>query len=274
MDNDCVVPRLPVDGESIRFNDWNISYEKSHILKSICKQGSTKCCEKDDAARCELCHYQYSLDLPHLPDMVFHKNKLVLQHKDGALMEFQPMDALALIDNGKQPQPLEVACAQEWRHTRCPEQTREEKFKPFDWTFTSTYQGTMNEKIRSETTDMTLNKFKLMQRENIIFYTDLTLFEDELHDHGISVMSVRIRVMPSGFFILLRHFLRIDDVLMRMNDTRFHHEIENDYILKEVVHREAPCDKLKSSMAFWTNPDEMQNYLPVLSKQMHKLSFK
>lgn len=68
----------------------------------------------------------------------------------------------------------------------------EEKFKPFDWTFTSTYQGTMNEKVRAEATDQTLNKFKLMQRENIIFYHDLTLFEDELHDHGISVMSVRI----------------------------------------------------------------------------------
>lgn len=68
----------------------------------------------------------------------------------------------------------------------------EEKFKPFDWTFTSTYQGTMNDKVRTECTDQTLNKFKLMQRENIMFYHDLTLFEDELHDHGISVMSVRI----------------------------------------------------------------------------------
>ncbi|KAH8325858.1 hypothetical protein KR067_009265, partial [Drosophila pandora] len=267
----CFVPRLPVDSEAIRFHDWAISYEKSHILKSICKMGSTQCCDKEDANRCDLCHYQHSLELPHLPDMVFHKNKLILKHKDGALLEFKPMDALALVANGKQP--LEVACAQEWRETR-PEQTMEEKFKPFDWTFTSTYQGTMNEKVRAEPTDQTLNKFKLMQRENIIFYHDLTLFEDELHDHGISVMSVRIRVMPSGFFILLRHFLRVDDVLIRMHDTRFHHEIENDYILKEYIHREAPCSELQSSVAFWTNPDEMQNYLPVKAKELHKLFFK
>ncbi|XP_030378456.1 TIP41-like protein [Scaptodrosophila lebanonensis] len=272
MANECFVPRLPVDSESISFNDWLISYEKSHILKSICKQGSTKCCEKDDANCCELCHYQYSLELPHLPDMVFHKNRLVLKHKDGASLEFMPMDALALVANGKQ-QALEVACAQEWRETRS-EQTMEEKFKPFDWTFTSTYQGTMNEKFRSEATEQTLNKFKLMQRENIIFYHDLTLYEDELHDHGISVMSVRIRVMPSGFFILLRHFLRIDNVLIRMHDTRFHHEVENDYILKEYIHREAPCSDLQSSVAFWTNPDEMQNYLPVKTKELQKLYFK
>ncbi|XP_034476593.1 TIP41-like protein isoform X2 [Drosophila innubila] len=154
------------------------------------------------------------------------------------------------------------------------EQNMEQKYKPFDWTFTSTYQGTLNDKFRSEPTDQTLNKMKLMQRENILFYHDLTLYEDELHDHGISAMSVRIRVMPSGFFVLLRHFLRIDDVLIRMHDTRFHCEIENDYILKEYIHREAPCTALQSSVSFWTNPDEMQNYLPVKSKELHKLYFK
>lgn len=148
----------------------------------------------------------------------------------------------------------------------------EQKFKPFDWTFTSTYQGTLNEKFRSEPTEQTLNKMKLMQRENILFYHDLTLYEDELHDHGISVMSVRIvsrlaessssylivftslsmqRVMPSGFFVLLRHFLRIDDVLIRMHDTRFHYEIENDYILKEYIHREAPCTELQVNKQFY-----------------------
>jgi len=55
---------------------------------------------------------------------------------------------------------------------------------------------------------------------------------------------------------------------------RFHYEIENDFILKEYIHREAPCSELQNSVAFWTNPDEMQNFLPVKSKQMHKLFFK
>jgi len=110
------VPRLPVDREAIQFHGWAISYEKSHILKSSCKLGTTECCPKEAADRCDLCHYQYSLELPHLPDMVFHKNHLVLKHKDGAVIEFRPMEALAMVSNGKQP--LEVACAQEWRETR------------------------------------------------------------------------------------------------------------------------------------------------------------
>lgn len=33
------------------------------------------------------------------------------------------------------------------------------------------------------------------------------------------------RVMPSSFFLLLRFFLRIDGVLIRMNDTRLYHEV-------------------------------------------------
>lgn len=33
------------------------------------------------------------------------------------------------------------------------------------------------------------------------------------------------RVMPTSFFLLLRFFLRIDGVLIRMNDTRLYHEV-------------------------------------------------
>lgn len=56
------------------------------------------------------------------------------------------------------------------------------------------------------------------------------------------------RVMPSGFFILLRFFLRVDDVLIRINDTRFHYEIDNDYILKEYTSKEATVQKLQHVM--------------------------
>ncbi|XP_037938770.1 TIP41-like protein [Teleopsis dalmanni] len=270
MMEDIVVRNLPVDKENLAFEGWNIEYEKSHILKSMCKNGKDKTCEREDP--CELCTYSYALELPHLPDMVFHKNRLTLLHQNGALLDFNPMEALRFVDNGKQP--LQVACAQEWKESR-PNCHMEEKFKPFDWTFTTTYQGTMNEKIRTEPTTQQLNKFKLMQREKILFYHDLTLYEDELHDHGISSCSVKIRVMPSGFYILLRHFLRVDDVLIKMHDTRFHYEIENDYIFKEYTKREATYDELKSvPPALYTIPNEIENFLPIKMKESSKLFFK
>uniref|UniRef100_A0A1B0APQ4 TIP41-like protein n=1 Tax=Glossina palpalis gambiensis TaxID=67801 RepID=A0A1B0APQ4_9MUSC len=267
-----LVPRLPVDKESVEFHNWKISYEKSHILKSICQKGQDDKCKEDNDEFCELCTYRHALELPHLPDMVFRKNKLTLQHPNGAVLEFLPMDALRSVENGKQP--LQVACAQEWKESR-PETLVEEKFKPFDWTFTTEYQGTVNKMFRIEKCEQKLNKFKLMQREKILFYHDLTLFEDELHDNGISSCSVKIRVMPSGFFILLRHFLRVDNVLLKMHDTRFHYEIENDYVFKEYTKREATYDELKKvPPPLFTLPNEIEQYMPIKEQMAYKLFFK
>ncbi|CAO1635028.1 unnamed protein product [Parajaminaea phylloscopi] len=58
--------------------------------------------------------------------------------------------------------------------------------------------------------------------EPILFYDDLVLFEDELGDNGSSMLGVKIRVMPSGFLILQRFFLRVDDVVFRLFDTRMY----------------------------------------------------
>lgn len=133
--------------------------------------------------------YEFKLELPHLPEMVFSKNSLTLTHKNGAKIEFNPLDALARVKNGKSS--IHVACADEWKSTRAGSASLEE-VKPFDWSFTTDYQGTFNEKIRCEDTDVKLDIFKLMQKEKILFYHDLSLFEDELHDHGIASCSAKI----------------------------------------------------------------------------------
>lgn len=59
------------------------------------------------------------------------------------------------------------------------------------------------------------------------------------------------RVMPSGFFILLNYFLRVDGVVIRMNGTRYHYEVGNDFILKEYTAREAKFDKIKHVIFDW-----------------------
>lgn len=67
----------------------------------------------------------------------------------------------------------------------------EEKVKPFDWTFTTTYTGTISNFEIQETNER-IDVDKLRRRDKILFYHDLTLFEDELHDNGIAVCSVKI----------------------------------------------------------------------------------
>uniref|UniRef100_A0A1B0EWZ3 TIP41-like protein n=1 Tax=Phlebotomus papatasi TaxID=29031 RepID=A0A1B0EWZ3_PHLPP len=267
--DDSGIPRLPVDTETIKYNDWSIQYTKSHILKSICTNENK--CKLAEADCCELCFYNYSLELPSLPDMVFPRNSLTLTHSSGAVLEFNAMEALKRVVNGKLD--IKVACAEEWKETR-PAECTEVKTKPFDWTFSTDYQGSPNDKIKIELTDLKIDITKLMKREAIIFYQDITLFEDELHDNGIAVCSVKIRVMPSGFFILLRYFLRVDNVMVKIVDTRFHLEAGLKYILKEFTFREAKVDELKHlPPSLLINPSELEKHVPMKTQTREKLTF-
>lgn len=267
--DDIYIPRLPVNTESVDFNDWKIAYHQSHILKSICSNEG-KCIANTEVC-CDLCHFRFALELPSLPDMVFHKNRLVLEYKNGALLEFTPMAALKQVGNTKFD--LKVACAEEWRESRS-EENMEEKIKPFDWTFSTDYQGTMNRKLRVEPTHLKIDITKLMKREKILFYHDLTLFEDELHDNGVAKCSVKVRVMPSGFYVLLRFFLRVDNVLIRINDTRFYFEVGLNYIIKEYTSREAKVSELKHiPPPFFIEPNDIEKHLPVILKTHEQIFF-
>lgn len=133
--------------------------------------------------------YNLTLNLPHLPDMVFHKNSLVVEHENGAKIVICPLEALKKVRVEKPD--MRVSCSDEWRESR-PKDKTEEKLKPFDWSFTTDYQGTINDKFTTEKTDLKIDKFKLMVKEQILFYEDLSIFEDELHDNGTSVLSVKI----------------------------------------------------------------------------------
>lgn len=175
----------------------------------------------------------------------------------------------------------------------------EEKVKPFDWTFTTDYMGTMSG-FEIEETDERINVENLKRKDKILFYVDLTLFEDELHDNGIAASSIKMvilkiyiffslffifkcfksnflfikirprniylilqfpfflgkfgkyflyfflqRVMPTSFFILLRYFLRIDNVMLRVNDTRIYHEFGDNYLLREFTSKEAKVQDIR-----------------------------
>lgn len=53
--------------------------------------------------------------------------------------------------------------------------------------------------------------------------------------------------MPTSFFILLRYFLRIDNVMLRINDTRIYHELGKNYLLREFTSREAKVQDIRVS---------------------------
>jgi type 2A phosphatase activator TIP41 len=92
---------------------------------------------------------------------------------------------------------------------------------------------------------------------DILFFDHIILYEDELHDNGDSSLSVKTvlllnikkkRVMEDCFFILLRFFLRVDNVLIRIIDNRIYHEIGSDHLIREYLHRESPISKIEKEV--------------------------
>jgi hypothetical protein len=64
------------------------------------------------------------------------------------------------------------------------------------------------------------------------------LYEDELADNGIAILSVKIRVHPERLFVLSRFYLRLDGVLVRVRDTRVFVEFATGEVLREYQARE------------------------------------
>ena len=146
-------------------------------------------------------------------------------------------------------------------------------------TFTNAYKGSLikncetNKEIIEVKTDEVININKLKIPEAINFYEDICLFEDELSDHGIASLNVKIRVMPNSFYILQRFFLRVDDVVIRVHDTRLHYETQNKYILREYCEKENLVKDLNCSPKLFTEPNEIAQLLTVKKSINERLEF-
>jgi len=126
--------------------------------------------------------------------------------------------------------------------------------KAYDWTYTSTYSGhcTCEAGAASVQPDRdnpahAIPTAELSRRDPILFYAEVPLFEDELHDNGSSSIVARLRVMPTSLFILMRFSLRVDNVLFRVHDTRIYHSFASSpsLIVKETNGWEAPYASVK-----------------------------
>lgn len=107
--------------------------------------------------------------------------------------------------------------------------------RDFDWTYTSTWPGKEHSAQQSLfATGQDPNRDRIpierlgpppnpgAKAEPILFFDDLILFEDELGDNGTSLLNVKVRVMPTGLLVLQRFFLRVDNVVFRVFDTRMY----------------------------------------------------
>jgi len=98
--------------------------------------------------------------------------------------------------------------------------------------------------VEATTDDIPLGN--LGPHNTIKYYNEIPIFEDELEDCGLSQSSSRFRVMADCFFGLIRFYLRVDEVLVRIYDTRVYHEFGNSYVLREFTWKESTYEELKN----------------------------
>ncbi|KZV62375.1 type 2A phosphatase activator TIP41 [Peniophora sp. CONT] len=243
---------------AVQLPDHNL-HESPHTRGISINKWKINATTRPISSASELDALQSSLGGLPLPEMTFGSNELELVHESsGWKYVFRTEEALRGVKNGELGEGdggVKVGYADEWLKSRTiPDSTiplpKTEPTKPYDWTYTTTYAGHPDaEEPATEwrEEDPAISNYgipiaELTRPDPILFYAEIPLYEDELHDNGASSYLVRIRVMPTCIFILARATLRVDNVLFRVHDTRIYHSFSSapPAIVRETSGWEAP----------------------------------
>lgn len=249
---------------AVRMPDHRL--EESPNTRSIIVEGwkVTVCTNSiSNAPECDAIHAALG-GLP-LPEMTFGNNSLRLEHvPSGWNYSFGSEEALRGVKVGELEEGdggVKVGYSEAWLRSRTGpssgyDVSKTTPTKPYDWTYTTLYSGHSDSdstpSIAWQAADPdnplhTIPLAELTRHDPIMFYGEIPLFEDELHDNGSSNVIVRIRVMPTCIFILSRFTLRVDNVLFRVRDTRIYHSFASSppLVVKETSGWEAPYVDVK-----------------------------
>ncbi|KAM7459255.1 hypothetical protein LguiA_036763 [Lonicera macranthoides] len=265
------------DGRNgLRIHGWEIESSNRSILNSL-----------------QLQQWEQKLKTSHMPEMVFGDSTLVLKHiNSGTKIHFNAFDALVGWKQEALP-PVEVPAAAKWKFRSKPFQ---QVILDYDYTFTTPYSGSETVETNPEhekgatseegscnldweDCEEQIDVVALASKESILFYDEVILYEDELADNGVSLLTVKVRVMPSCWFLLLRFWLRVDGVLMRLRDTRMHCVFGKNMkpiIIRETCWREATFQSLSSKgypsdSAAYSDPSVISQRLPIILHKTQKL---
>ncbi|KAG8531521.1 uncharacterized protein KY384_003150 [Bacidia gigantensis] len=215
-------PSAADGGQTVTQNDFKITTRKLPILKAEPIEKMTE-----------------NLGIA-LPEMIFGDNLVSIEHAESSFgISFNTYDALDLVDKTGGSM-LQVAHSKEWQSTR--EKKHEgitEVVKPFDWSYSTTYKGTLRRDSPDFQPSQTPIPLHLLMRQDpILFFDDVMLYEDEMADNGITMLSCKIRVMPQRLLLLCRFFMRLDNVLIRIRDTRVYIDFRKGEIIREYQAKE------------------------------------
>lgn len=130
--------------------------------------------------------------------MFFGCNKIYLENsKLNFVLQFTPLEAIKKVSNSSDSVPVKIAAshAEFWK-----QRSESEVIFDYDWTYTpQLYQGSLTcvddnseSNLKIEKTDLEINFARLKLQDPILFFDENILFEDELGDNGISLLTVKL----------------------------------------------------------------------------------
>ena len=203
------------------------------------------------------------LYINHLPEIFYGFNRLFLINQSkNFCYEFNPLQMLSLINNNirkkllKEKEIYYIPSQAKSQYSKTDDSKNEE-----DWSFSSSYMGhitsinntVMNKyypeikeskKFKKEKTNI---KFPEMKVENVLNYSQIHFFEDELGDIGFSEGKIGFGVMNDCFLGLMRCYLRVDNMIVRNIDTKIYHKFGDKYIIRYFSVKEKTYDELKNN---------------------------
>ncbi|KAI0995453.1 hypothetical protein K3495_g12726 [Podosphaera aphanis] len=187
-----------------------------------------------------------------VPEMIFGDNFVSIEHiASGWHLNFNAFDALDRVEKtGKNM--LKVAYSQEWSNSRENAHEDIKKIvKPFDWSYSTDYKGTNTKGKPFEMKNKNSESIPielLMRPDPIIFFDEVVLYESELDDNGISVLTCKFRVMPDRMLLLCRFFMRLDNVVLRIRETRVYIDFDTGRVIRDYKEKEDKYDNVKRSL--------------------------
>lgn len=214
------------------------------------------------------------------PEMIFGDNLVSIDHENGWGIQFNTYDALDGVDKTGGSM-LQVAHSREWQSTR--EKKHEgitEVVKPFDWSYSTDYKGTLRSPSPPFENTTTQIPLELLKRPDpILFFDEVILYEDEMADNGITMYSCKIRVMPARLLLLCRFFMRLDNVLLRIRDTRVYVDFGTGEVIREYIVKEEKYEVVRQKLASrgqdvpaqLRDPNNINDLLPIVNKSLERL---
>ncbi|KKY33796.1 putative type 2a phosphatase activator tip41 [Diaporthe ampelina] len=235
-----------------------------------------------------------------VPEMIFGDNLVAVRHApSGWAVEFAAEPALDAVDKTG-ANMLQVAYAGEWSSSRERSSAHDirEVVKPYDWSYSTTYRGSETPSLHGPDPGRALAAATppaddgagkqiplelLKRRDPILFFDEVVLFESELDDNGVSVLSCKLRVMEQRMLLLCRLYMRLDGVVVRVRDTRVYVDFEADEVIREYTAKEDSHANVTRALrmsglhpdavtAAFRDANQVAHLLPVVEQQIDSVT--